>query len=163
MAKKGKGSFGKGFKKEQERKGVFTPIDAGRYKLQCVKSEDVENSKKTGRNYKSEWKVLEGEFKNRTIKLSYSYDNPSEQAENIANAAIASMCDAAGVTFEKFTDPKMMLKKKIQAEVIVQPPEKGSQYGPQNDISVFLDYDEAPPEGENGEGKKKKKKKKKPF
>lgn len=158
--------FGKGFKKEQERKGVFTPIPPGRYFLQCIVSKDEENSKNTGYNFKTDWKVIKGEHKERVIKVSCSYDNPSEQAVEIANAEIASMCDAAGVKFEKFTDPKQMLKKKIQAEVGVEAPEKGSKYGPKNIILQYLDYDSDLPEDEEKEPKKEKKKgkkKDKPF
>lgn len=165
MAKKSKSNFGKGFNKEQERKGTFTPLPVDTYFFQCIKSEDVENSKGTGRNYKSEWKVLKGEFKNRTLKLSYSYDNPNEQTVNIALGAMASMCDAAGIKFEKFSDPKLMLKKKIQMKLSVTAPEKGSQYGPQNDVIEFLPFDAEIEKSDSGpdfeEGKKKKKKKKK--
>ena len=162
--------FGKKWKKEQDRLGTFTPLEAGTNPFVITSSEIMPNKDKTGSNYVVEYKALKGPDKGRTFKKWYAFENLNPDTEEGAAKHIASLCDAIGIDFDKFEDPKDALKKKLKLTLKVSPAK--DSYGPSNDIQAYLPFkskddedetDDEPKDKKGKKGKKGKKDKKKPF
>jgi hypothetical protein len=78
---------------------TYGPLPAGDYEMIIVKS-DVRAVKppKVGHFVELEMQVLSGEFSGRRHWERLNIDNQNKQAEEIAKAALASLCFAVGVT-----------------------------------------------------------------
>lgn len=78
---------------------TFGPLPAGDYEMIIVKS-DVRavNPPKTGHYLELEMQVISGEHSGRRHWERLNVDNPNKTAEEIAKAALASLCFAVGVT-----------------------------------------------------------------
>lgn len=78
---------------------TYGPLPAGDYEMIIVKS-DVRpvNPPKTGHFLELEMQVIAGEHSGRRHWERLNVDNPNKTAEEIAKAALASLCFAVGVT-----------------------------------------------------------------
>lgn len=165
MAKKENKGFGKKWKKEQDRLGTFTPLEAGTFPFQIVGAEIAKNKAGNGRNFIVEYEELKGPDKGSTFRQWYSFENPNEETEDIAAKHISSLCDAIGINFQKLKDPKDVLKKKLNLTITVSP--GSGKFGPVNNIVEYLEYsskvkkDEDEPNFDEDKKKKDKKDKKK--
>jgi hypothetical protein len=74
----------------------FSPVPAGDYIAQIVKSEYKETKAKNGHYLSIQWKIIAGEKKGRILWDNLNLDNPNEVAVNIAHKALNSICKACG-------------------------------------------------------------------
>jgi len=81
----------------EEELGSFDPIPAGEYVAMIVKSEMKETSNKLGEYLSLQFKVTEGEFKNRVLFTNLNLKNQNEQTVQIARKALTSICKACGI------------------------------------------------------------------
>lgn len=78
---------------------TFGPLPAGDYEMIIVKSDlRAVNPPKTGQFLEFEMQVISGEHSGRRHWERLNVDNPNKTAEEIAKAALASLCFAVGVT-----------------------------------------------------------------
>lgn len=77
--------------------------------------------------------IHEGTYKNRKIFVRFNLVNPSERAEAISAALLASIADAVGIYELEDTDE--LIGKHVCGEVVVVPPKNG--YGEGNDVIKY--------------------------
>lgn len=84
--------------KNSEKQKDFEPVPAGWYIGEVVKSEYKPNSAKTGHYLTCQVRILEPEkHKGRVVFNLMNLDNPNQQAVEIAQKELASMCEACGI------------------------------------------------------------------
>lgn len=137
MAKKNKPSkstFGKGFKKDQEGISSNVVFPAGEYQATITSAIDAPNKAGNGANLAVTFLFTKGEFKGREFKCWYAYENPSQQAIDIAERGMKSLSLACGIDFVKW--PKLgvdvIVKKKVVLTLSLKPA-KGEKEA-ENDI-----------------------------
>ena len=74
----------------------FTLIPEGDYIFSIVKSELVNNSKKTAQRLNFQAKVLNGEYKGNIVFIGLNWNHPSQVAQDISDREFKSICDAVG-------------------------------------------------------------------
>ena len=75
----------------------FSPIPAGDYVAMAIDSEMKETKAGTGHYLQITWSIIDGEHKGRQLWSRLNLDNPSQEAVNIANKDLASLCRAVQV------------------------------------------------------------------
>ena len=75
----------------------FEPLPKGDYEMMIVKSDVKPTQAGTGHYIELEMHVLGGEHSGRRIWERLNVDNPNKTAQDIASAALASLCHAVGV------------------------------------------------------------------
>lgn len=75
----------------------FEPLPKGDYEMMIVKSDVKPTQAGTGHYIELEMHVLGGEHSGRRIWERLNIDNPNKTAQDIASAALASLCYAVGV------------------------------------------------------------------
>lgn len=75
----------------------FEPLPKGDYEMMIVKSDVKPTQAGTGHYIELEMHVLAGEHSGRRIWERLNVDNPNKTAQDIASAALASLCYAVGV------------------------------------------------------------------
>jgi hypothetical protein len=106
------------------------PIPAGRYLLEIVDSQSVDNKKGTGKYLFLIMRVVEGQYEGRKVFDRINYINVSEQAQQIAQKQLKRLCGLCGVTGQ-LIDSEQLHFKRFYATVAVKPDEG---YGPQNEV-----------------------------
>lgn len=76
--------------------GDFTPVPPGEYLVHIVDSDMVENSAKTGHFLKLDLEILDGEHAGRKLVERLNIDNPNQQAVDIAQRTLNTICVAVG-------------------------------------------------------------------
>jgi hypothetical protein len=76
----------------------FDPLPRGEYEMMIVKSDVKATQAGTGHYIELEMHVLGGEHSGRRIWERLNVNNPNKTAQDIAEAALASLCHAIGVT-----------------------------------------------------------------
>lgn len=76
----------------------FGPLPAGDYEMIIVKSDVKPTKAGNGHYLELEMQVLSGEHSGRRHWERLNVDNPNKTAQDIAEAALASLCFAVGVT-----------------------------------------------------------------
>ena len=76
----------------------FDPLPRGDYEMMIVKSDVKATQAGTGHYIELEMHVLGGEHSGRRIWERLNVNNPNKTAQDIAEAALASLCHAIGVT-----------------------------------------------------------------
>ena len=80
----------------KEQLGDFTPIPAGKYPAQIMKSVYRVNKKKTGHFLECQFVILDGEHRGRMLIERLNLDNPTPIAVEIANKTLNTICHACG-------------------------------------------------------------------
>lgn len=106
-----------------------TPIPAGEYNLVIVATEDRANAAGTGRFYKLEIEVADGQHKGRKLWEIVNYEHPNAQAVAISTRTLTGLCLA--MNLQGFSHPDELRYKPFRAKVKVQE-DKSGKYGPQN-------------------------------
>ena len=75
---------------------TFDPLPAGEYDMIITKSEVKQTKAGTGQYLQLEMQVAAGEYSGRRHWERLNVSNPNKQAEEIAKAALASLCIAIG-------------------------------------------------------------------
>ena len=76
----------------------FGPLPAGDYEMIVVKSDVKPTKAGTGHYLELEMQVVSGEHSGRRHWERLNVDNPNKTAQDIAEAALASLCFAVGVS-----------------------------------------------------------------
>ena len=76
----------------------FSPLPNGDYEMIIVKSDVKPTKAGTGHYLELEMQVLAGEHSGRRHWERLNVDNPNKTAQDIAQAALAALCFAVGVT-----------------------------------------------------------------
>jgi hypothetical protein len=76
----------------------FEPLPRGDYEMMIVKSDVKSTQAGTGHYIELEMHVLGGEHSGRRIWERLNVDNPNKTAQDIAQAALASLCHAVGIS-----------------------------------------------------------------
>ena len=83
-------------KAEPMEERSFTLLPEGDYIFSLVKSELVDNKKKTAKRLNFQAKVMAGEFKGNIVFIGLNWDHPSAEAQAISDREFKSICDAVG-------------------------------------------------------------------
>ena len=78
----------------QEVLNDFTPVPPNDYKVIIAKSEFKKTKAGTGHYLSLQMKIIEGEYKGRTLFENLNLDNPNPTAVEIANKALNTICKA---------------------------------------------------------------------
>jgi hypothetical protein len=109
------------------------PIPAGWYKAVITESLEKPTKAQTGSFLQMTLEIIEGELAGRKTFERLNLNNPNQQAVEIAQRALSSICRAVGVmtprTSQDLHDKPMMIKVKVT------PPRDGYEAG--NEISEY--------------------------
>lgn len=75
----------------------FEPLPRGKYAAIIVASEVKETKKGDGQYLSLRFKIVEGDYENRTIFANLNMVNPSADAQRIARQQFSAICHATGV------------------------------------------------------------------
>ena len=116
----------------------FSVLPAGKYNVQIVKSDIVENSKKTGNLLKLQFKVIDGKFKARIVFGQYNLTNStSPQAVAISEKQINTLIKAIGK--EGIGETSEMHGIPLCIKLKVKP--ASGPYAESNDITFYAKYE----------------------
>lgn len=115
-----------------------TPVPAGDYVAAIVKTEFKQTKQKNGHYLSIQFKILEGEYKGRSLFTNLNLDNPNPVAVEIANKELNSICQACNL--QGVEDSDQLLNIPILVSVKVTEPTP--QYPAQNETTGY-----APAEG----------------
>jgi hypothetical protein len=80
-----------------EPQGDFSPLPAGEYRMVITKSEKKPTKAGTGSFLELELQVVDGQYKNRTVRDRLNIWNPNQTAAEIASRQLSAICHATGV------------------------------------------------------------------
>lgn len=118
---------------------TYDPIPEGIYEVAVIESALKPNSKKTGHYLELVFQVLSGEYEGRRLWDRLNIDNPSKNAEEIANKKLGSICRAVGL--EGVMDSEELHDRPLQAQVIVK---HDPGYDPKNEIKKYAPVGSSP-------------------
>ena len=84
---------------DNQARGVRELIPNGEYVVEVFKSAIADNKAKNGKRLNLTFKILEGEYQGKTLKIGYNIVHPNQQCVDISNGEIEELCIACG--FEK--------------------------------------------------------------
>ena len=103
----------------EESSSGFTVFPAGTYPVVIIADELKDNSAKTGKIYNLELMIIDGEFKNGTLKDRLNIKNPAEIAQKIGQGTLKKLCRLTNVTYPP-EDTNKMHGIPIMATVIIE-------------------------------------------
>jgi len=158
--------FGKKWKGNQDRLGVFSPLEKGDYKAVIKSASTGPTKAKDGKVLAIKYEIVSGDDKGRTFSEFLTYEHQNPTTEEISAQHIASLCDAVGIEFEELERPSEFVGKKVTLTLGITP--GNDEYGPGNKVTAYnpfksksKDEDEDEDEEKPKKDKKKKDKKKK--
>lgn len=113
-------------------RGDLDPIPQGKYIVAIIESEWAATKKGDGHMVKLTLEVLEGEYKGRRVWDNLNLANPNQQAVEIAQRTLSSICHACGVLRVK--DTSELHNIPMLAKVVVKQ-EPG--YEPRNEVKGY--------------------------
>jgi hypothetical protein len=116
----------------------FEPLPKGTYPAQVVKSEIKPTKAGTGTRLVLHIQVINGEFKGKTIFSGLNLENPNQQAVEISQKELATLCRAVNVL--NLQDSEQLHNIPFMVSVTVKPA-KGD-YPPSNQITGYAPYSE---------------------
>ena len=118
-----------------EPQGTREPIPAGWYKAVITESLEKPTKAQTGSYLQMTLEIIEGDHAGRKAFERLNLNNPNQQAVEIAQRSLSSICRAVGVmtprTSQDLHDKPLMVKIKVT------PPRDGYEAG--NDISEYAE------------------------
>ena len=117
-------------------KVAFEALPAGRYVAQIIDSEMKVTKAKTGKFLELTLEITKGSFKGRKIWDRLNLENPSTQAVDIAQATLATICNAVGTI--KVKDSDELHFKDLTVRVAV---ETSTQFGTKNIVKGYTSKD----------------------
>lgn len=119
----------------------FSPVPAGKYVCEVVESEVKVNSKNTGKICKVRAKIAEGEFKGKSLFMSFNVSHESAKAQQIGKGQFKALCKACGIISGEIEDSSELHGRKFGASVKL---EDGGEYGDRNVVSYTFPVNAAP-------------------
>ena len=137
------GLFGnnKGFNAASVEPSVdYQPIPAGNYKA-IISSSSIEPAKTgNGTNLVLEFKVIEGNHKNRSMKVWLCVQHPSQQTQEIAQRNFSAICHAVGQI--QCTSTEQLHGKPLLIRVAIEPDNRDPERM-QNRIRAYMPLQKA--------------------
>jgi hypothetical protein len=124
---------------EPDTGGRGDPIPEGRYVLQVIESDVVDNKKGTGQILKLTLEVFDGPLKGRKMFENINITNESVQAQEIGQKQLSALCHAAGIT-TVVSDSQELHYQPFEADVSIEGARSkpgGGEYPPQNRIKKY--------------------------
>ena len=118
---------------EQEKMGTFNPVPAGVYTAQITKSEVKDTRDGNGKYLNLTFTVLDGDYVNRNVWARLNIVNANAQTVEIANKALATICECCDV--DALEDTEQLHNNPMEINVIVK--EASAQYPAQNDVRGY--------------------------
>ncbi len=121
-------------------KGVtdFEAVDPGWYSAQITKSQMKETASKNGFYLQLDWTIVDGPMANRKVFQRLNLVNPSNEAVEIAQKHLKSICDAMGVP-GPIQDSEVLHEKPCKIRVTKS--KATSQYPEGNDVKSYKAMD----------------------
>lgn len=119
--------------KDNEKMGDFTPIAAGIYLAQIVKSEMKETKDSEGHYLELRFQILEGEHNNRIVFERLNLQNKNVQTVEIAAKTLATICEICGV--DLLDDSEQLHNIPMNIKVVIKAAK--AQYAEQNEIKGY--------------------------
>jgi hypothetical protein len=116
----------------------FSLIPEGKYLAMIIDSERVATKKNDGYFILLTFKIVDGDFKGRIIRIRLNTENPNPLAVEIADKTLNTICKACGKFGVK--DSQELHGILLHITVYITKPKDG--YGPQNDIKFYEHIDE---------------------
>lgn len=123
----------------------FTLIPEGEYLFQIVKSEIVDNKKKTAERLNMQAKILKGEHKGSIVFIGLNWGHPNVEAQAISDREFKSICDALLIGDRMIEDTAELHEGYFVGTVVHSAPsgdyiENGEtkyKYGPKAEIKKY--------------------------
>lgn len=126
----------------------FDPFPPGDYLVQVTESDIVDSQKTEGAKLlKLTFEVLDGPYAGRKIFENLNYRHPNQQAQQIAQQLIKSICDAIGLA-GTLRDTEDLHFRPMVAKVYIST-DKTGQYEPSNKIRRAMPAGSTPPAGKS--------------
>ena len=109
------------------------PIPAGTYLAHIVDSDLVASKTGNGQNLQLKFQVLDGQFKDTTVKETLCVQHTNAETQRIAQSKLSAICHATGL--HRVQDSSELHYKPVKIIVTVQPPANG--YDAQNRIKGY--------------------------
>jgi len=109
------------------------PIPAGTYLAHIVDSDLVASKTGNGQNLQLKFQVLDGQFKDATVKENLCVQHTNSETQRIAQSKLSAICHATGLL--RVNDSSELHYKPVKIVVTVQPPANG--YDAQNRIKGY--------------------------
>lgn len=116
-----------------EPAGSMETIPAGLYPAYIVKSETKQTNAGTGSYLSLMFKILDGDYQNRTVWVNLNLDNPNPKAVEIAQRELSSICRAVNVLTPE--EPEELNGRPLQIKVAIRP--ATAQWPESNDVKGF--------------------------
>lgn len=110
----------------------FSVLPAGKYIAQVVSSDVKTNKSNTGQYLSLQLEVLDGEFKGRRVFSNITISHTNDQAQQIGQGQLSSLCRAVGVM--QLTDTSQLHGRPLKIDVKIR---QDAQYGDQNDVKGY--------------------------
>ncbi|WP_435607689.1 DUF669 domain-containing protein [Pseudomonas knackmussii] len=112
----------------------FELIPAGSYTA-IVESSDIKPTKANNGHYISlKFQIIDGQFKGRLVFSSITLDNPNQQAVQIGQGQLSSLCRAINVM--QLQDTSQLHDKPLRIKVGIRK-DKSGQYPDQNEVKGY--------------------------
>lgn len=113
--------------------GTFDPVPADWYTMVITASEEKPIKAKTGSYLELKLEIIEGEYKGRIFFDRLNLNNPNQQAVDIAQGTLSSICRASGVMTPD--DSSDLHDKPMRVKLSVKPAE--GQYQASNEVKGY--------------------------
>jgi len=117
----------------------FSPIPAGEYDVEIVKSEIKDTKAGDGKRLLLQFKVLNGEYKGRIVFNGLNIVNPNPTAVEISMKELRSICDAVGKA--QVSDSAELHAIPLKIVVAIKPAD--ANWPEQNVIKKYMTIDGA--------------------
>lgn len=107
---------------DKEPMTEFKNLPEGKYIASIIKSEIKPTAKKDGKRLNLTFKVLNGEHKGSQLFVGLNIENPSQQAVEISDRELKSICDAIGKGKENISDSEELHGLPMEITVDIEPP-----------------------------------------
>lgn len=122
----------------QEGVGQFKAIPPGDYHAHIVESSMKDTKNKNGQYLELVWQILSGEHVDRKLWTRLNLVNPSQQAVEIAQKHLKSVCDAIGVP-GPISDSNVLHGRACTIKVVKTA--ATAQYGEGNEVKNYMPLD----------------------
>lgn len=119
-----------------EPKTEFSPIPAGTYTAVIEHSEVNPTKSGTGQVITFRWRIIDGQYINRTVFDRVNPKNDNETAQKIGQAILSQLCRLVGI--DRFSDTSQLHNKPVNIKVAIRTSEG---YPDQNVIKGYAKAD----------------------
>lgn len=116
----------------EETEVDISPVPPGKYVCEIADTEVKVNSKGTGKICKVRSKIVDGEYKGKSIFMSFNVTHESTKAQQIGKGQFKSLCKSCGIASGEIEDSSELHGRLFGASVKL---EDRGEYGEQNRVA----------------------------